>query len=218
MGTRAYDLGELYAKYLHGRRGSDAQSSKRIRRAEQFQVFLALALLALLADAFTRPNRASLTEGERPEIDARSAHGRDPVPRAVAAPLAVTTSVILAASIAGSSRADNPADAVREGLPPWQGRIRQGQTASRQPASNSTQRIKPRPPSPRSTRPLPLHRKGDVAQAREWYLKAGLAHDKGLAAAAHFNLGTLSAEEGTVWPEKTRRTCRLKSARRSSTS
>ena len=39
------------------------------------------------------------------------------------------------------------------------------------------------------------HRKGDVAQAREWYLKAGLAHDKGLAASAHFNLGTLAAEE-----------------------
>ena len=39
------------------------------------------------------------------------------------------------------------------------------------------------------------HRKGDVSQAREWYLKAGLAHEKGLAASAHFNLGTLAAEE-----------------------
>ena len=39
------------------------------------------------------------------------------------------------------------------------------------------------------------HRKGDVEHAREWYLKAGLAHDKRLAAAAHFNLGTLAAEE-----------------------
>src|SRR5262249_26830619 len=39
------------------------------------------------------------------------------------------------------------------------------------------------------------HRKGDTDHAREWYLKAGLAHDRGLAAAAHFNLGTLSAEE-----------------------
>ena len=33
-----------------------------------------------------------------------------------------------------------------------------------------------------------------MAQARESYLKAGLAHDKGLAASAHFNLGTLAAE------------------------
>src|SRR5262249_62284658 len=40
-----------------------------------------------------------------------------------------------------------------------------------------------------------LHRKGDMAQAREAYLKAGLAHDKELAAASHFNLGTLASEE-----------------------
>ena len=55
------------------------------------------------------------------------------------------------------------------------------------------------------------HRKGDVAHARECYLKAGLAHDKALAAAAHFNLGTLASEEArrlagehpeTVVPEK----------------
>src|SRR6185437_15050413 len=35
-GTRAYDLGELYAKYLQNRRGGEEQSSKRIRRADQF--------------------------------------------------------------------------------------------------------------------------------------------------------------------------------------
>src|SRR5262249_42080514 len=54
VGTRAYDLGELYGKYLQGRRGSEAQSTRRIRRADQFQIFLALALLALLVDSFTR--------------------------------------------------------------------------------------------------------------------------------------------------------------------
>ena len=59
VGTRAYDLGELYAKYLQGRRGGEEQSGKRIRRADQFQIFLALALLALLADSFTRPYRVA---------------------------------------------------------------------------------------------------------------------------------------------------------------
>ena len=34
-----------------------------------------------------------------------------------------------------------------------------------------------------------------MAHARECYLQAGLAHDKSLAAAAHFNLGTLASEE-----------------------
>ena len=55
VGTRAYDLGELYATHLHGRRGNDTESRTRIRRSDQFQIFLALSLLALLADLFTRP-------------------------------------------------------------------------------------------------------------------------------------------------------------------
>src|SRR5580704_13020914 len=46
VGTRGYDLGELYAKYLKDRRGGDEQSHRRIRRSEQFQIFLALAILA----------------------------------------------------------------------------------------------------------------------------------------------------------------------------
>src|SRR5262245_57381441 len=50
VGTRAYDLGELYADHLHGRRGGEAEGHKRIRRADRFQIFLAIALLALLAD------------------------------------------------------------------------------------------------------------------------------------------------------------------------
>ena len=33
VGTRAYDLGELYAKYLQGRRGSEEQSRKRDRKS-----------------------------------------------------------------------------------------------------------------------------------------------------------------------------------------
>src|SRR5262249_20497701 len=39
------------------------------------------------------------------------------------------------------------------------------------------------------------HRAGDIEHAREWYLKAGLSHDRALAARSHFNLGTLAAEE-----------------------
>jgi Ca-activated chloride channel family protein len=70
-GTRSYDLGELYAKYLQGRRAGEEQTYKRIRRAEQFQIFLALAVLALLADAFIRlyppaPKASEQTVTSRP--------------------------------------------------------------------------------------------------------------------------------------------------------
>src|SRR5262249_13947846 len=59
VGIRPYDLGELYKEYLQGRRGGEALAQRRIRRAEQFQIFLALSLAALLADLMTRPYAAS---------------------------------------------------------------------------------------------------------------------------------------------------------------
>jgi Ca-activated chloride channel family protein len=56
-GTRAYDLGELYAQHLRGRQASESAGQKRIRRSEQFQIFLALAVLALLIDLSVTPHR-----------------------------------------------------------------------------------------------------------------------------------------------------------------
>src|SRR5271165_1160227 len=115
VGTRAYDLGELYAKYLQGRRGSEEQSRKRIRRAEQFQIFLALALLALLADAFTRPypvGSNSLVQGFEHRASAREAPGA----RARQPAVPVSTALVLVATFGGVSRADDPSEAVREGL------------------------------------------------------------------------------------------------------
>ena len=84
-------------------------------------------------------------------------------------------------------------------------------TASRLLASNLTRSTQGKAAIAAFDQACALHRKGDVAQARELYLKAGLAHDKQLASRAHFNLGTLAAEEArrlsgeqpeTVAPEK----------------
>lgn len=49
-GTRSYDLGQLYADHLQGRRGKDAEAQKRTRRGERYQIFLAIALFALVTD------------------------------------------------------------------------------------------------------------------------------------------------------------------------
>ena len=195
VGTRAYDLGELYAKYLQGRRGGDEQSRKRIRRAERFQVFLALALLALLADSFTRPYPGivrSPEPGPEPHAGARRGSGD----RARQPALPAATAFILIASFAGISRADNPAEAVRDGLR-WYGKGEfdkaRDKFATAREQFDSGDAAKAAIAA--FDQACASHRKGDVAQAREWYLKAGLAHDKGLAASAHFNLGTLAAEE-----------------------
>lgn len=61
-GTRSYDLGELYAEHLRGRPGSEAAGEKRIRKSEQFQMFLALALLALLIDLCTSRYQSRVLE------------------------------------------------------------------------------------------------------------------------------------------------------------
>ena len=110
--------------------------------------------------------------------------------------LRVSTALVLVANLAGASRADSPAEAVRDGLR-WyaKGEFDKARdrfaTAREQFDSGDTRKAA----IAAFDQACALHRKGDVAQAREWYLKAGLAHDKGLAASAHFNLGTLAAED-----------------------
>src|SRR5262249_32610621 len=105
----------LYAKYLQGRRGSAEQSHQRIRRADQFQIFLAIALLALLADSFTRPYPVpvkSPAQEWEPRAGARG--GPDTGARRPAVP--VSMALVLFASLGTIGRAEDPAQAVREGL------------------------------------------------------------------------------------------------------
>ncbi len=195
VGTRAYDLGELYAKYLQGRRGSEEQSRQRIRRADQFQIFLALALLALLADAFTRAyprvvkRPEQVLEPRASERGRRDARAREPA-------LPVSTALVLVALLAGISRADKPADAVREGLRSYgKGEFDKARDSFATAREQFDSADAAKAAIAAFDQACASHRKGDVAAARESYLKAGLAHDKQLAASAHFNLGTLSAEE-----------------------
>ncbi len=196
-GTRAYDLGELYAKYLQGKRGSEEQTLKRIRRADQFQIFLALALLALLADSFTRPY-PSAVRSPQPGLESPERTRGEAASRARQPALPVSMALVLVAALAGISRADKPADAVREGMN-WydKGEFDKAREkfASAREQFDSGDAAKAAIAA--FDQACAAHRKGDVAQAREWYLKAGLAHDKALAASAHFNLGTLAAEEAS---------------------
>jgi Ca-activated chloride channel homolog len=195
VGTRAYDLGELYAKYLQGRRGSDEQSHKRIRRADQFQIFLALALLALLADSFTRPYARVVTAPGQVHEPSPGTQGR-PGARSRQPVVSVSSALVLVLCVAGITGADNPADAVREGLN-WYGKGEFDKARDR--FATAREQFDSQDAAKAAIAAFDLacaaHKKGDLAQAREWYLKAGLAHDKALAASAHFNLGTLAAEE-----------------------
>ncbi len=92
------------------------KASKRIRRADQFQIFLALALLALLADAFTRPYPVAPSRDPRSTPASRPARARAGRQSRYSSRADAVAAILLAASLGGISRADNPADAVREGL------------------------------------------------------------------------------------------------------
>lgn len=205
VGTRAYDLGALYAEYLQGRRGGEGDTRKRLRRAEQFQIFLAVALLALIADLFIRPYAAAVTQR------AQETPGNKSKVRAMPAASAAV-SLLLCALLPDVGQAENPAGAVREGLQHYRAdefeKAREKFAAAREEFRKDDAA---KSAIAAFDEACAAHRKGDVSQARDAYLQAGLAHDKSLAAASHFNLGTLSAEEArrlagehpeTVPPEK----------------
>jgi Ca-activated chloride channel family protein len=62
-GTRAYDLGEIYSKYLAGLARGEIQAEKRKRYAEQFQWFVCLGVgLLLLEMAVPGYRRSSVRE------------------------------------------------------------------------------------------------------------------------------------------------------------
>jgi Ca-activated chloride channel family protein len=195
VGTKAYDLGDLYAKYLQGRRGSEEQKGKRIRRADQFQLFLALAVLALLADALTR-RYPRLVNAQHEGLEARAgARGSAGAGRRLAA-VPTASALVLLASLAGISRADSPANSLREGLRHYSnGEFEKARDRFAAAREQFDRNDAGKAAVAAFDQACAAHRKGDAAQARQWYLKAGLALDKELAASAHFNLGTLAAEE-----------------------
>ena len=198
VGTRAYGLAELYAKYLQGRRGSKEGSRTRLRRADQFQVFLMLALLALLADAFT-PGYAGMRQfsEQTPGLRERTRKGSGARAPRLAQP--VSTALVLVATLAGTSHADDAAESMREGLRSY-GQGEFDKARDRFAAAREQYDGKDAASAALAAfdQACAAHRKGDAAQAREWYLKAGLAHDKELAASAHFNLGSLAAEQANT--------------------
>ena len=195
VGVKAYDLGELYADYLQGRRGAEDESRKRLRRGEQFQIFLALALVALLADLFTRPYAAHV-KSQPDSLDLVN-HSTDRASRRSSRTTqSVATVLAIVASMAGIARADDPEETVREGLQLY----REDQFDKARDKFATARGEFDKADAAKAAiaafdEACASHRNGDLDHAREWYLKAGLAHDRPLAAAAHFNLGTLAAEE-----------------------
>jgi len=200
VGTRAYDLGELYADYLQGKRGAEGASQKRIRRSDQFQLFLALALLALLADLCVRSSSRAAEPAQMVLSDEEES-GRLNGKRARRSVLPATSALVLmgclsAFALSASARADEAEEAVRDGLRLYASdEFDKARDKFAAAAEDFGSEAAEKAAIAAFDEACASHRKGDFDHARERYLKAGLAHDSRLAAAAHFNLGTLAAEQ-----------------------
>lgn len=196
-GTRSYDLGELYTNHLQGRQGHDDAVQQKIRRSEQFQLFLAIALIALLIDLCLHPyarksERAPGTEGNpSAQQTPSSANGRRATRQAMA-----VTSLMLLSSVQADLFAKDPSAAVREGLRLYsKEQFDEARTEFAQAEEELTQQKQASSAIAAFDEACAAHRKGELEQARECYLRAGLSQDRTIAVAAHFNLGVLDTEK-----------------------
>lgn len=181
-GTRAYDLGALYVEHLQGRRSGES-AQQRVRRAERFQIFLAVALAALLADRMLSRYRTPRRE-----------------PNALTATRAAAIALALGVIPMTTNAAEtNPRSAVRDGLRLYA--AAKYDAAGERFAAAGEALVKP-PNAPNAAAAIAAfdeacawHRQGQIEKARTAYLRAGLSPDRSLATRAHFNLGTLAAEQ-----------------------
>jgi Ca-activated chloride channel family protein len=204
-GTRAYDLGELYAQHLRGRQANDAASQKRIRRSEQFQIFLALALAALLLDLCITTNRpiaiaATPDRSVERELDEPNPNSVNQITgsRRMSENAVVPIVLILTTffGVGGEVFAAEPRVDVREGIRLYS---REEYDSARVKFATAGEELDKQKSAEAAIAAFDeacaCHRKGDFTQARDAYLRAGLSQDRSLAVNAHFNLGNLDAEQ-----------------------
>jgi Ca-activated chloride channel homolog len=205
-GTRTYDLGELYASHLRGRKGSDGTTVQRVRRSEQFQIFLSLALVALLIDLSI--GRYRRTGPELPEAHGSSIQNSESksldnpknadVKIRRTKDLAATAVLLLVIhALCGSMvQAAESKKQIREGLQLYADE--KFDEAGKKFAAAGAELIKEKSAAAATAafdEACAQHRLGKRESARSLYLEAGLSQDRALATAAHFNLGMLAAEQ-----------------------
>ena len=197
-GTRAYDLGELYSNYLQGRRGAEGATQQKIRRSEQFQIFLAVALMALLIDLwivrYPVPYAADSMESVSQPAVHTSRTGRKAPMRAL--PVLLLSCGTVTGLVGISCDAAEPHTIVREGLRLYS---QEHYEKAREKFAEATELLEKQKAAGSDVAAFDeacaSHRQGEFEKARDAYLRAGLSQNRTIATSAHFNLGNLSAEQ-----------------------
>ena len=178
-GTRAYDLGQVYADHLADLTRGEYQAEKRKRYREQFQLFVCLGVALLLVEMGIA---SCVGQG----TDATPTAARLPSPRSAALVLIAALLASPSPAAAGSKEA---AQKVREGIAAYQ-------AGDYKDASNSfSEADVAQPDDPRIAfdRGAALAAQGDADKATELLQKAALSPDLELAVRARYNLGCLAA-------------------------
>lgn len=180
-GTQSYDLGEIYTDYLEGRTSEDSQTQQRVRKADQYQWFLAIGLIAFLAERMVR------LFDRLPHVGGLSTLA--PVCRMV-----IVSSVLFCSAPTVAYAVDSNSQ-LQNGVRLYlQNEFSEARDAF-QGAAESLEKDKA------DSFYVSLfdqacaeHRLGNREAAEELYLKSAMSRDKKLGANAHFNLAKLHVE------------------------
>ncbi len=195
-GTRAYDLGELYTNHLQGRHGPVSATQQKIRRSERFQIFLAMALAALLIDLWIPLYRKSSMLPQYDQKPVKSSNGKESQMKASSRSNSAIVVFLMLSNLVSVCSATEPSAAIRNGLRLYsQEQYDEAKTEFAAAGEELDKRKSAATAIAAFDEACAAHRKGDLEHARECYLRAGLSQDRSVATSAHFNLGTLAAEK-----------------------
>ena len=196
-GTRSYNLAELYTDHLQKLRSGDGKTQQRVRRSEQFQWFLGLAILALAIDYCVASYRRVKSD--------TSAGTQSGLSKAASILLIASTVFSLTPSSSKAEETESktsdkvsakPSAEVREGLKLYS---QEKYDEAQQKFSAAVDKLEEDKSEALAIAAFDnacaFHRKGEIEKARENYLRAGLSQDRLIATTSHFNLGNLSAEQ-----------------------
>lgn len=186
-GTRSYDLGDLYTNHLRNRRAADAETQEKARKSEQYQLFLAFAVLALVLDLMIAPYPAVRQSMSDVRVSKSS------VRRGIQA-----TMIFLAMSLGLMNRSysEEPHASVREGLKLFADKKYDVARDKFTSAVEALEKKKSEAAAIASfDEACAYHRQGELEKAKESYLRSGLSTNRSIAVSSHFNLGNLASEQ-----------------------
>ncbi|MCE3014567.1 MAG: VWA domain-containing protein [Pirellula sp.] len=181
-GTQAYDLGKIYSDYLAGREGEATDMQKRVKRADQFQWFLAVGLFAMLCELCMHSYR------KLPQIGSI-------VTVSTSMNRAAGILFLFACMLVPSVVAEDATQRIQQGIKLYSESKFQDASEAFATASEILQKDNDTQSSLATfDQACAEHRLGNREKAIDLYLKAAMSKDRSLASKSQFNLGKLQVE------------------------